>query len=250
MAFYSRRWTRRPPASAKVNAVAAFLGADRFDLASGRQSSTGAFTAIETPLGGGYRGVLSAGSRSVRAYPFTAASPLALVAAFQSSAATDSGVRITNTEAGFRLLEIVTDAGFLKARARGSDSVVRTVTGPAANSAAVFVAVATWEPGIGVSLSVDGEDYGTASFTQNLSHAPSVLQDAFSASTTHVLSAWLDEADIPRRTEISRNPWRLFAPRRIWVPQAPLPSLPTLSLPTYTPGSLTATGFRPRVTAT
>lgn len=44
------------------------------------------------------------------------------------------------------------------------------------------------------------------------------------------------------------NPWQLFAPRRIWVPQAGL--LPTLSLPTYAPGSLTATGFRPRVTAT
>lgn len=43
---------------------------------------------------------------------------------------------------------------------------------------------------------------------------------------------------------------QLFAPRRIWVPQAAIAGLPTLSLPTYTPGSLTATGFRPRVTAT
>ena len=43
--------------------------------------------------------------------------------------------------------------------------------------------------------------------------------------------------------------WQLFAPRRVWVPQAAITGLPTLSLPTYTPGSLTATGFRPRVTA-
>lgn len=50
--------------------------------------------------------------------------------------------------------------------------------------------------------------------------------------------------------EVTGNPWQLFAPRRIWVPQAPPPSLPTLSLPTYTPGSLTAGGFNPRVTAT
>lgn len=42
----------------------------------------------------------------------------------------------------------------------------------------------------------------------------------------------------------------VFAPRRIWVPQAAITGLPTLSLPTYTPGSLTAAGFRPRVTAT
>lgn len=49
---------------------------------------------------------------------------------------------------------------------------------------------------------------------------------------------------------VCNNPWQLFAPRRIWVPQAAITGLPTLSLPTYTPGSLTATGFRPRVTAT
>ena len=55
----------------------------------------------------------------------------------------------------------------------------------------------------------------------------------------------------PREAQsIVENPWQLFAPRRIWVPQAAITGLPTLSLPTYTPGSLTATGFRPRVTAT
>ena len=50
--------------------------------------------------------------------------------------------------------------------------------------------------------------------------------------------------------DLSANPWQLFAPRRIWVPQTAISGLPTLSLPTYTPGSLTASGFRPRVTAT
>ena len=49
---------------------------------------------------------------------------------------------------------------------------------------------------------------------------------------------------------LSSNPWKFFAPRRIWVPQAAITGLPALSLPTYAPGSLTATGFRPRVTAT
>lgn len=51
--------------------------------------------------------------------------------------------------------------------------------------------------------------------------------------------------------DLSTNPWRLFAPRtqRIWAPTA-ASGLPTLSAATYVPGSLTATGFRPRVTAT
>lgn len=49
---------------------------------------------------------------------------------------------------------------------------------------------------------------------------------------------------------LSLNPWRLFAPRRIWVPQAGITGLPTLSLATFTPGSITTNGFRPRVTAT
>lgn len=51
-------------------------------------------------------------------------------------------------------------------------------------------------------------------------------------------------------SSLYQNPWQLFAPRRIWVPQAAITGLPTLSLPTYVPGSLTASGFRPRVTAT
>jgi hypothetical protein len=50
---------------------------------------------------------------------------------------------------------------------------------------------------------------------------------------------------------LTRDPWQLFAPRRIFVPiTAAGSTLPTLSIPTYVPGSLTTTGFRPRVTAT
>lgn len=59
-------------------------------------------------------------------------------------------------------------------------------------------------------------------------------------------SRTLSEAEL---RAVRAAPWQLFAPRRIWVPQAAISGLPTLSLPTYTPGSLTATGFRPRVTA-
>lgn len=48
---------------------------------------------------------------------------------------------------------------------------------------------------------------------------------------------------------VGSDPWAIFKPRRTWAPQAEVVALPTLSLPTYVPGSLTATGFRPRVTA-
>ena len=63
----------------------------------------------------------------------------------------------------------------------------------------------------------------------------------------HVWNRMLGDAEVAALTE---NPQRLYSQRRIWVPQAAITGLPTLSLPTYTPGSLTATGFRPRVTAT
>jgi hypothetical protein len=43
----------------------------------------------------------------------------------------------------------------------------------------------------------------------------------------------------------------MFAPRQIWIPATAAASFnPTLSLPTYVPGSLTSSAFRPRVTAT
>ena len=48
---------------------------------------------------------------------------------------------------------------------------------------------------------------------------------------------------------LSENPWQLFEPRRIWVPQAAITGLPTLSASTYKPGTLTATGWTPRITA-
>jgi hypothetical protein len=51
--------------------------------------------------------------------------------------------------------------------------------------------------------------------------------------------------------QLSANPWQLFAPRQIWIPATAAASFnPTLSLPTYVPGSLTSSAFRPRVTAT
>jgi hypothetical protein len=50
--------------------------------------------------------------------------------------------------------------------------------------------------------------------------------------------------------EAALDPWQLFAPRQIWIPATAAGTNPTLSLPTYVPGSLTSSAFRPRVTAT
>jgi hypothetical protein len=51
-------------------------------------------------------------------------------------------------------------------------------------------------------------------------------------------------------SKVTANPWQLFVPRRILAPFSSAASgLPTLSLATYAPGSITTTGFRPRVTA-
>jgi hypothetical protein len=59
--------------------------------------------------------------------------------------------------------------------------------------------------------------------------------------------AW-DYQDI---AEFERDPYSVIAHRRIYVPTSVAAGgAPTLSAATYVPGSLTSTGFRPRVTAT
>ena len=49
--------------------------------------------------------------------------------------------------------------------------------------------------------------------------------------------------------EATRNTWQLFAPQRQLMLAPSAAVFPTLSAATYMPGSLTSTGFRPRVTA-
>jgi hypothetical protein len=63
--------------------------------------------------------------------------------------------------------------------------------------------------------------------------------------------AWKRALSDAEMSDISSKPWQLFAPRQIWIPATAAASFnPTLSLPTYVPGSLTSSAFRPRVTAT
>ena len=56
-------------------------------------------------------------------------------------------------------------------------------------------------------------------------------------------TGWLQGDDASESSRVTPDGWQQ-------IPAAAGSSLPTLSLPTYVPGSLTTTGFRPRVTYT
>jgi hypothetical protein len=75
-------------------------------------------------------------------------------------------------------------------------------------------------------------------------NAQSLVGDIFIAGYSTV--AWrTDEVK-----SFHKNPWQLFGPVSKRIPlNAAAPTLPTLSAATYMPGSITSSGFRPRVTA-
>ena len=101
--------------------------------------------------------------------------------------------------------------------------------------------------------SVSGSPAGTSAALQvGISGLVRASSGAAYAATNVVLGVFwgraLTDAEI---RQVSADPWQLFAPRQIWIPTTAAASFnPTLSLPTYVPGSLTSSAFRPRVTAT
>lgn len=252
MTISARQWKRQPPSGValKSGVLAAILADVRAEVVSGAAIDTSAgMVREETTIGRAYRGTSTSSTRAARVVGLTASSSFLILAAYKVGAS-DVGIRASNNPTSFRLLEILTTSGVLSANSRGSDSASRTITGPSVAEGQVVVAAASFEAGVGVSLSVDGIDYGTTSFSLNLSNAPTWIQDSISTASAHMLTAILSREWLPMRTELTVNPWQIFAPRRAWVPQAAAGGLPALSLATYVPGSLTATGFRPRVTAT
>ena len=66
------------------------------------------------------------------------------------------------------------------------------------------------------------------------------------------IGAWFDAPiTVAQLRALSDNPWQLLQPRRIWVPVSVASTgAPTLSAATFVPGSITASGFQPRVTIT
>lgn len=89
----------------------------------------------------------------------------------------------------------------------------------------------------------------TTSFVLNsIGYAYNLASYALKGSVNYCFAFATDLSDLAM--EFVYNPWQVFAPQRIFVPMASgAPTLPTLSAATYVPGSLTSSGFRPRVTA-
>jgi hypothetical protein len=75
------------------------------------------------------------------------------------------------------------------------------------------------------------------------------LDNVSTAEFTHFAAIQGNVSD-QELIELAHNPWQLFAPRQIWVPYTAASTIPTLSAPTFVPGSLSTTGWRGRVTAT
>lgn len=210
-------WNSQPPENIRCDALVAFGPHGHIDIVSGRMMripSAHELRQFITPHGLGYLGAVTAARRAGRrvAGTVTAGTPLGLVWVFRNSSGTDNGgARISNTDNGFRLLEMTISAGVLSASARGSDGVSRTVVGPTIGTMELVIAVAEWIPGVGVSLAVNGVDYGTTAFgLTTLSHVPSILNDGFNTATVNFFTAWLRVDQLGDRVGLSRDPWKLM----------------------------------------
>lgn len=102
-------------------------------------------------------------------------------------------------------------------------------------------------------LACNGRFVLVGGFSNNTnSSASEYLGSGYSSSANgyygvHFAGSFFDPA---WAIEKSHNLWQLFEPRRIWVPQSAASGLPTLSLSTYKPSTLTSSGWTPRITAT
>jgi len=100
--------------------------------------------------------------------------------------------------------------------------------------------------------SLVGSNAGTGSvtLTGRVAGISSDAENNNDYANVFIVAAWNRQLSDSEARAWTRNPWQVFAPRQIVIPTiTAAPSLPTLSAATYVPGSITATGFRPRVTA-
>jgi hypothetical protein len=107
----------------------------------------------------------------------------------------------------------------------------------------------------GMQVWLDGVLLGSNSATPSRSASTNALaiQDPTVHSyvvTTALYASFSQQFTHARNSELSRNPWQIFAPQRLTRPFADVVTLPTLSAPTYVSGSLTSSGWIPQVTAT
>lgn len=74
--------------------------------------------------------------------------------------------------------------------------------------------------------------------------------ESLTSSSIILRAEWNRELSDAEIVALADDPWQIFAPRSILIPTASAAAgLPTLSAPTYVPGSITISGFTGRVTA-
>lgn len=280
MAFYPRRWTRQPQAAVDL---ADWLPAETLAYVGGRSSLVGlsANAQVGTVNATSTQGGLAARTGTTSSYINAGLVPQALVGAswLTQFVRLDSAARYLSgtVDTGTNYIEAIgvnlaaddtTSAGKLQFALRGDGGSQRYAATAAApleigkvHTVCIRLVSGTayeiWVDGVSQSVTYNstgtvGQTAGTTDFPLALLNRN--LRGAFSGGTGIDLLLYLRTPMLlPNPAELTASmsaPWQVFAPRRIWVPQAAITGLPTLSLPTYTPGSLTATGFRPRVTAT
>lgn len=228
---------------------------------------SGAATTVATPHGLGFSASAASASFSDPASPslVSGAQNWTILAAFATTQATAANGRCIYAERpdATQIIKVTVGANdnFARLVARNSSNVLIQVIGTSNvrdGSPKVVAAVRYGDNDHqlfvnGVSERTEvagiGNLFGTAA-TPTIGNDP---QDPINSIFTGgiALVALFRSALSPHGIKaLSDNPWQLFQPRRIFVPQAGITGLPTLSLATYVPGSLTSSGFRPRVTAT
>lgn len=157
-----------------------------------------------------------------------------------------AGFAYTSSGAPYVLWRNANDSGFVEVVSTSGAAPLNTPIVFAAKKAGSTLTV--WRNGL-LEQTVSNVDNGTSNISGDLAYGP---QGSGSACGTELyLASWspVAVADVEMQN-LGRNPWQLFAPRRILVPTVAASTLPTLSAATFVPGSLTSSGFRPRVTAT
>ena len=152
----------------------------------------------------------------------------------------------------------VTTAGELKWYSYGTSNKTITSAAGVVPTGRYFDAAVRYEAGV-VTLYVNGISGASGTADRNTrSDAAHRLNIAFKVFTNgfsilgRALGVSFFNSALPDSAfrRLAGNPWILASRRIIFPTAAAAAALPTLSSATYVPGSITSTGFRPRVTVT
>ena len=165
------------------------------------------------------------------------------------SAYNTDGIELVVGQAGSGTSQVRVDTS-----GTAQQTVTSTIAGLDNNNFHAYLV--SWRAGSGADYWVDGVLQATSSALNGTLSSSQPLYIANRGGTVYqcgvaLLACWNQKLSPGDAKELSANPWQLFAPQQIIIPTAAAAasSLPTLSASTYVPGSLTSTGWRPRVTA-